>query len=80
WLADLFLMPVFRGRGIGRALLSHFATLTFERDCGRLEWAVLDWNEPAIGFYQRLGAEAQDEWTTWRLVGESLHGLAQSQD
>lgn len=76
WLEDLFVMPAFRGRGIGRALLSHLANLTIERDCGRLEWAVLDWNEPAIGFYRRLGAEAQDEWTTWRLTGERLDDLA----
>ncbi len=76
WLEDLFVMPAFRGRGIGRVLLSHLANLTIERDCGRLEWAVLDWNEPAIGFYRRLGAEAQDEWTTWRLTGERLDDLA----
>ncbi len=79
WLEDLFVMPAFRGRGIGRRMLSHLATLAIERDCGRLEWAVLDWNEPAIGFYRRLGAEAQDEWTTWRLTGESLHDVAQPQ-
>ena len=76
WLEDLFVMPDFRGRGIGRALLAHLAALAIERDCGRLEWAVLDWNEPAIGFYRRLGAEGQDEWTTWRLTGEALHDLA----
>ena len=78
WLEDLFVMPAFRGRGIGRVLLSHLANLTIERDCGRLEWAVLDWNDPAIGFYRRLSAEAQDEWTTWRLTGERLDELAQS--
>ncbi len=80
WLEDLFVIPAFRGHGIGRAMLSHLATLTIERDCGRLEWAVLDWNEPAIGFYRRLGAEAQDEWTTWRLTGEKLDDLAELRD
>jgi len=78
WLEDLFVMPEFRDLGIGRALLSHLATLAIDRDCGRLEWAVLDWNEPAIGFYRRLGAEAQDQWTTWRLTGERLNDLATS--
>lgn len=78
WLEDLFVMPDFRGRGIGRELLAHLAGLAIERDCGRLEWAVLDWNEPAIGFYRRLGAEDQDEWTTWRLTGKELQDLAHS--
>lgn len=77
WLEDLFVMPEYRGRGIGRELLAHLAGLTIERDGGRLEWAVLDWNEPAIGFYRRLGAEAQDEWTTWRLTGKELNDLAE---
>jgi len=80
WLEDLFVRPDFRDKGIGRALLSRLATLAIERDNGRLEWAVLDWNEPAIGFYRRLGAEAQDQWTTWRLVGERLSDLATSRD
>ncbi len=79
WLEDLFVRPAFRGRGIGRQVLSHLATLAIERDCGRLEWAVLDWNEPAIGFYRRLGSEAQDQWTTWRMEGESLRDLAELQ-
>jgi GNAT superfamily N-acetyltransferase len=77
WLEDLYVRQEFRGRGIGERLLSHLAMLTLERDCGRLEWAVLDWNRPAIDFYSRLGAEAQDQWTTWRLVDENLKDLAQ---
>ncbi len=77
WLEDLYVRQEFRGRGIGESLLSHLAMLSLERDCGRLEWAVLDWNQPAIDFYSRLGAEAQDQWTTWRLIGESLKDLAQ---
>ncbi len=80
WLEDLFVRPAVRGRGIGRVLLSHLAALAVKRDCGRLEWAVLDWNKPAIGFYKRLGAEAQDQWTTWRLVGERLNDLAELRD
>ncbi len=78
WLEDLFVKPSFRGRGIGRKVLSHLAFLALERGGGRLEWAVLDWNEPAIGFYRRLGAEGQDQWTTWRLSGEELEELARS--
>jgi len=77
WLEDLYVRQEFRGRGIGKRLLSHLAMLALERDCGRLEWAVLDWNQPAIDFYSCLGAEAQDQWTTWRLVGENLKDLAQ---
>ena len=77
WLEDLYVRQEFRGRGIGKSLLSHLAMLSLERDCGRLEWAVLDWNQPAIDFYSHLGAEAQDQWTTWRLIGESLKDLAQ---
>ena len=77
WLEDLYVRQEFRGRGIGKSLLSHLAMLSLERDCGRLEWAVLDWNQPAIDFYSRLGAQAQDQWTTWRLIGESLKDLAQ---
>ncbi len=76
WLEDLFVRPAARGRGIGRALLAHLADLTLERGYGRLEWAVLDWNESAIGFYRRLGAVAMSDWTTWRLTGPSLAALA----
>lgn len=76
WLEDLFVRPEFRGHGIGRQLLSHLAALAIARDCGRLEWSVLDWNVDAIGFYQKLGAVAMDEWTTNRVTGEALAALA----
>jgi GNAT superfamily N-acetyltransferase len=76
YLEDLFVLPEERGRGIGKALLAHLAKLAEERHCGRLEWAVLDWNEPAINFYKSLGAKPMDEWTTFRVTGEALKGLA----
>ena len=76
YLEDLFVRPEHRGRGVGRALLQRLARLAVERRCGRLEWAVLDWNEPAIGFYRRLGAEPMSEWTVFRLTGEPLEALA----
>jgi GNAT superfamily N-acetyltransferase len=76
YLEDLFVRPEARGRGYGRALLARLAALAVERGCARLEWAVLDWNEPAIGFYRALGAEALEEWTTYRLTGEALARLA----
>ncbi len=76
YLEDLFVRPSHRGAGVGRALLEHLARLAGERGCGRLEWAVLDWNEPAIGFYRRLGARPQDDWTVFRLSGEALARLA----
>ncbi len=66
-----------RGKGIGRALLAHLAKLTRDRGCARLEWAVLDWNESAIGFYRALGAVALDEWTVNRLSGDALKRLAE---
>jgi ribosomal protein S18 acetylase RimI-like enzyme len=72
YLEDLFVLPEYRRRGIGRELLAHLARIAIERGYGRVEWAVLDWNEPAIGFYKRLGARAMDEWTTYRLDGEAL--------
>jgi len=75
-LEDLFVRPPFRGKGIGRALLSHLAGVVVERGWGRLEWNVLDWNEPAIGFYRSLGAAPMEEWTTFRITGEALEGLA----
>jgi GNAT superfamily N-acetyltransferase len=78
YLEDLFVMPEHRGRGIGRTLLVSLARLAVERGCGRVEWSVLDWNEPAIGFYQRMGARVMDEWRICRLTGEALARVAQS--
>lgn len=76
YLEDLFVLPEFRGKGIGKALLIHLAQLAVERDCGRLEWSVLDWNTPAIEFYQSLGAVPMDEWTVYRVTGDALPALA----
>jgi GNAT superfamily N-acetyltransferase len=75
-LEDLFVRPAARGAGVGRRLLAHLAHLTLERGCGRLDWAVLDWNEPSIGFYRGLGAATLDDWTTFRLSGDALARLA----
>ena len=75
YLEDLFVLPDQRGRGVGRALLGHLAHLALERGCGRLEWAVLNWNQEAIRFYERLGARPNSEWTVYRLAGESLQAL-----
>ncbi|MCX6588465.1 MAG: GNAT family N-acetyltransferase [Acidobacteria bacterium] len=72
YLEDLFVVPGARGKGHGRALLRALARLAVERGCGRLDWSVLDWNAPAIGFYRSLGAEPQSEWTVFRLEGEAL--------
>lgn len=76
YLEDLYVRPELRGRGVGRALLAHLARTARERDCARFEWAVLNWNEPAIRFYRRLGALPMDEWTVFRLKGEALERLA----
>ena len=76
YLEDLFVRLEFRGRGIGHALLAQIARLARERKCGRVEWSVLDWNEPAIRFYQSLGAAPLDQWTTFRLTGDSIDALA----
>jgi GNAT superfamily N-acetyltransferase len=78
YLEDLFVKPEARGSGLGKALLAHLAMLAVERDCARLEWSVLDWNEPAIGFYRSLGARGMDEWTVNRVDGEALKKLAAS--
>ena len=76
YLEDLFVRPSFRGHGIGKALLTHLAQLAVSRGCGRLEWSVLDWNVDAIGFYEKLGARAQDAWTVYRVTGDALTHLA----
>lgn len=76
YLEDLYVRPAARGAGLGKALLTELARLAVERGCGRLEWSVLDWNEPAIGFYRSLGARPQDEWTVYRLTGDALQELA----
>ncbi|MFZ0006789.1 MAG: GNAT family N-acetyltransferase [Steroidobacteraceae bacterium] len=76
YLEDLFVRPESRGRGIGKRLLAWLAALALERGCARLDWAVLDWNEPSIGFYKGLGAVALDDWMTMRLTGEALERLA----
>jgi GNAT superfamily N-acetyltransferase len=76
YLEDLYVRPEFRSAGVGRALLVHLAGLAKERDCGRLEWSVLDWNEPAIGFYKGIGASPVSGWTVYRVAGEALEVLA----
>lgn len=76
YLEDLFVKPDLRGRGYGKALLSRLAQIARARNCGRVEWAVLNWNEPSIAFYKSLGAKAMDEWTVFRLTGEALEKLA----
>lgn len=72
YLEDLYVRPTARRNGVGKALLLHLANLAVKRGCGRIEWAVLDWNESAIAFYKSLGAKAQDEWTVYRLSGTAL--------
>jgi GNAT superfamily N-acetyltransferase len=76
YLEDLFVLPEHRGGGIGKELLQALARIAVERGCGRLEWAVLDWNESAIGFYERLGARPNADWTIYRMSGEPLRALA----
>lgn len=75
YIEDLFVDAEFRGRGCGSALLRHVARLACERECGRVEWSVLDWNEPAIGFYKKLGAVPMSDWTVFRVTGEALKRL-----
>lgn len=77
YLEDLYVTPEARGAGLGKALLRHLAQIAVERGCGRVEWAVLNWNEPAIGFYKRLGARPLDEWTYYRLAGEAIKAVAE---
>ena len=76
YLEDLYVKPEFRGAGVGRALLVYLAKLARKRGCGRLEWWVLDWNEPAIRFYKALGAVPMEDWTVYRVMGEALDELA----
>jgi GNAT superfamily N-acetyltransferase len=75
YLEDLYVTPSLRGRGVGLALLAAVARRAVERGCGRLEWSVLDWNEPALGFYRKLGAQPMAEWTVQRLTGDALSAL-----
>src|SRR5438874_28338 len=76
YLEDLYVLESHRGKGIGKSLLVNLAKIAVERNCGRLEWAVLDWNVDAIGFYEKLGAKPNSEWTVYRLTGDSLSELA----
>ncbi|RYG22113.1 GNAT family N-acetyltransferase [bacterium] len=76
YLEDLFVLPEYRGLGVGKGLLRYLAGIALERDCGRFEWWVLDWNEPSIDFYRRQGAVAMDEWTVFRISGDALNQLA----
>ena len=77
YLEDLFVLPEYRGKGYGKALLKKLAQITVERGCGRLEWACLDWNQPSIDFYRSFGAVPMDEWTTYRLTGDTLKEMAE---
>jgi GNAT superfamily N-acetyltransferase len=78
YLEDLFVVPSWRGRGLGRRLLAYVARVAVERDCGRLEWSVLNWNELALGVYRKIGARPMNEWTVQRLTGDALRDLASS--
>ena len=80
YLEDLFVKPSWRGHGVGKGLLMHLARLAVERGCGRFEWSVLDWNEPAIRFYESLGARPMAGWTIFRVTGEALARLGASSD
>jgi len=78
YLEDLFVLPDYRNDGVGKKMLAHLAKIAVDRDCGRFEWSVLDWNEPAIKFYENLGAELKKEWITTRLSGDALIKLAKT--
>lgn len=78
YLEDLYVSPEYRGVGAGKALLKHLAKIAVAKQCGRFEWSVLDWNEPAINFYQSIGAKPQDEWVGYRLAGPALEHFANS--
>jgi len=77
YLEDLFVRPAYRGRAIGKSLLSYLAALALERDCGRFQWQVLDWNKPSRDFYERLGAQADAAWVNYRMTGDALRRLAE---
>jgi GNAT superfamily N-acetyltransferase len=77
YIEDLFVKPEYRGKGLGKALFSRIAAIAAERNCGRLEWACLDWNEPSIKFYKSQGGQPMDEWTTYRISGDALKRLAE---
>lgn len=77
YLEDLYVLPQYRGQGIGKAILQHLARLAVDQGCGRMEWWCLDWNAPSIAFYRSLGAQPMDEWTVYRLTGDTLRGLAE---
>ena len=76
YLEDLFVLPEYRGKGYGKGLLKQLARITIERGCGRLEWACLNWNQPSIDFYRSLGAVPMEDWTTYRVTGDTLRNLA----
>ena len=78
YLEDLFVLPEFRGRGYGKALLNKLASIAVDRGCGRLEWWCLDWNKPSIDFYLSLGAEPMSDWTTYRITGDTLRRMAEA--
>jgi GNAT superfamily N-acetyltransferase len=80
YLEDLFVVPEWRGCGAGRALIAHLARIAVDRNCGRFEWSVLDWNEPSIGFYKSLGARPMHDWTIFRVTGDSLTALAEKSE
>ena len=79
YLEDLYVRPAFRGQGLGKALLTRVAQIAVERDCGRMEWSVLDWNEPSIRFYESLGAKPLTDWTVYRVTGDALSSLGGSE-
>ncbi|AFZ29274.1 Diamine N-acetyltransferase [Gloeocapsa sp. PCC 7428] len=79
YLEDLFVLPEYRRQGIGKALIKYLAQLAIERDCGRLEWSVLDWNEPAIAFYRRMGAAILPDWRICRVTGEAIASIANTE-
>ena len=79
YLEDLYVRPAFRGQGLGKALLTRVAQIAVERDCGRMEWSVLDWNEPSIRFYESLGARPLTDWTIYRVTGDALSSLGGSE-